>query len=85
MQCSAVQCTICFLPLLPNLFPLPSWYYTIPCLSACPPARLPACLPARLQVMPLVVQALPMQSQRVTYIRAFLWAMPERCQQVGTT
>lgn len=35
------------------------------------------------QVLPLVVQSLPMLSQRVTYIRAFLWAMPERCQQFG--
>jgi hypothetical protein len=35
-------------------------------------------------VIPAVVQALPMQGQRVTYIRAFLWAMPERCQQIGT-
>jgi tellurite resistance protein len=34
--------------------------------------------------IPAVVQALPMQGQRVTYIRAFLWAMPERCQQIGT-
>ena len=34
-------------------------------------------------MLPLVVQSLPMLSQRVTYIRAFLWAMPERCQQVG--
>lgn len=30
-----------------------------------------------------VVQNLPMQAQRLTYIRAFLWAMPERCQQLG--
>lgn len=36
------------------------------------------------QVLPLVVQALPMLSQRATYIRAFIWAMPERCQQFGT-
>lgn len=36
-----------------------------------------------LQVLPLVVQSLPMLSQRATYIRAFIWAMPERCQQVG--
>lgn len=36
-----------------------------------------------MQVLPLVVQALPMLSQRATYIRAFIWAMPERCQQVG--
>lgn len=34
--------------------------------------------------IPAVVQHLPMQSQRLTYIRAFLWAMPERCQQIGT-
>ena len=33
--------------------------------------------------IPAVVQNLPMQGQRVTYIRAFLWAMPERCQQIG--
>ena len=31
-----------------------------------------------------MVQALPLHAQRVTYIRAFLWAMPERCQQIGT-
>lgn len=24
-----------------------------------------------------------MLGQRLTYIRAFLWAMPERCQQIG--
>lgn len=36
-----------------------------------------------LQAIPLVVQHLPMLGQRLTYIRAFLWAMPERCQQVG--
>lgn len=35
------------------------------------------------QVLPLVVQSLPMIGQRATYIRAFLWAMPERCQQFG--
>jgi len=35
-------------------------------------------------VLPAVVQHLPMHAQRVTYIRAFLWAMPERCQQIGT-
>ncbi|KAL4537156.1 hypothetical protein Ndes2526B_g04932 [Nannochloris sp. 'desiccata'] len=34
--------------------------------------------------IPIVVQNLPMQAQRLTYIRAFLWAMPERCQQIGT-
>jgi len=34
--------------------------------------------------IPVVVQNLPMQAQRLTYIRAFLWAMPERCQQIGT-
>ncbi len=34
--------------------------------------------------IPVVVQNLPMQGQRLTYIRAFLWAMPERCQQLGT-
>jgi tellurite resistance protein len=34
--------------------------------------------------IPVVVQNLPMQGQRLTYIRAFLWAMPERCQQIGT-
>ena len=33
--------------------------------------------------LPAVVQALPTQAQRVTYVRAFLWAMPERCQQIG--
>lgn len=36
------------------------------------------------QAIPAVVQHLPMQSDRLTYIRAFLWAMPERCQQIGT-
>ncbi|PSC70111.1 C4-dicarboxylate ABC transporter [Micractinium conductrix] len=35
------------------------------------------------QVVPLVVQALPMMGQRATYVRCFLWAMPERCQQFG--
>lgn len=44
-----------------------------------PSASSDACL----QVLPLVVQWLPMISQRATYIRAFLWAMPERCQQVA--
>lgn len=34
--------------------------------------------------LPAIVQHLPMHEQRVTYIRAFLWAMPERCQQIGT-
>ncbi len=34
-------------------------------------------------VLPAVVQNLPMHSQRVTFIRAFIWAMPERCQQLG--
>lgn len=34
--------------------------------------------------LPAVVAALPMQSQRLTYLRAFLWAMPERAQQIGT-
>lgn len=34
--------------------------------------------------LPAVVQNLPMHAQRVTYIRAFIWAMPERCQQFGT-
>jgi tellurite resistance protein TehA-like permease/glutaredoxin len=33
--------------------------------------------------LPAVVQNLPMHAQRVTYIRAFIWAMPERCQQFG--
>ena len=33
--------------------------------------------------IPAIVQNLPMQGQRLTYIRAFLWAMPERCQQIG--
>ncbi len=36
-----------------------------------------------LQAIPLVLQHLPMFGQRLTYIRAFLWAMPERCQQIG--
>jgi hypothetical protein len=35
------------------------------------------------QTIPTVVQHLPMLSQRLTYLRAFLWAMPERCQQIG--
>lgn len=35
------------------------------------------------QAIPLVLQHLPMLGQRLTYIRAFLWAMPERCQQIG--
>lgn len=35
------------------------------------------------QVLPLVVQHLPMMEQRATYVRAFIWAMPERCQQFG--
>ena len=41
-----------------------------------PPLLLP-------QVLPLVVQSLPMLAQRATYIRAFLIAMPERAQQIG--
>lgn len=35
------------------------------------------------EALPAVVQNLPMHAQRVTYIRAFIWAMPERCQQFG--
>jgi hypothetical protein len=34
--------------------------------------------------LPAIVQNLPMHGQRITYVRAFLWAMPERCQQIGT-
>lgn len=34
--------------------------------------------------LPAVVQHMPMHGQRVTFIRAFIWAMPERCQQFGT-
>jgi len=34
--------------------------------------------------LPAIVQSLPMHSQRVTFVRAFVWAMPERCQQIGT-
>lgn len=33
--------------------------------------------------IPIVVQHLPMLGQRLSYLRAFLWAMPERCQQLG--
>jgi len=36
------------------------------------------------EVLPAVVQNLPMHGQRVTFVRAFIWAMPERCQQFGT-
>ena len=36
------------------------------------------------EAIPAVVQNLPMQGQRTTFLRAFLWAMPERCQQIGT-
>ena len=36
------------------------------------------------QALPAVVQNLPMHAQRVTFVRAFIWAMPERCQQFGT-
>lgn len=35
------------------------------------------------ETMPAVVMNLPLYSQKLTYIRAFLWAMPERCQQIG--
>ena len=31
-----------------------------------------------------MVQHLPTQAQRLTYLRAFLWALPERAQQIGT-
>lgn len=34
-------------------------------------------------IIPAVLSALPMHSQRVTYLRAFEWAMPWRCQQLG--
>ena len=30
-----------------------------------------------------MVQSLPMLSQRTTYLRSFLMAMPERAQQIG--
>ena len=33
--------------------------------------------------LPAVIQNLPMHAQRVTFVRAFIWAMPERCQQLG--
>ena len=36
------------------------------------------------QALPAIVQSLPMHGQRVTFVRAFVWAMPERCQQIGT-
>ena len=36
------------------------------------------------QALPAIVQNLPMHAQRVTFVRAFIWAMPERCQQFGT-
>lgn len=49
-----------------------------PCAFALPSVLLPF---PPLQVLPLVVQSLPTLGQRATYLRAFLWAMPERCQQ----
>ena len=36
-------------------------------------------------MLPLVVMSLPTMEQRATYVRAFVWAMPERVQQVGCT
>ena len=44
------------------------------------PSAFPPLMP---QVLPLVVQALPMLAQRATYIRSFMWGMPERSQQLG--
>jgi hypothetical protein len=35
------------------------------------------------RALPAVVQALPTLAQRATYVRAFVWAMPERAQQIG--
>lgn len=31
-----------------------------------------------------MVRYLPMHEQRVTYVSAFCWALPERAQQIGT-
>jgi hypothetical protein len=36
------------------------------------------------ELVPWVLNNLPMRMQRVRYLKTFLWAVPERAQQIGT-
>jgi hypothetical protein len=36
------------------------------------------------ELLPWILGNLPMRQQRVRYLKTFLWAMPERAQQLGT-
>lgn len=82
---------ICMTAVLPQLQARcrSAWLLLLPLTTApCLPSLQNDCFDAKpaerwFQVLPLVVQSLPMLSQRATYVRAFLWAMPERCQQFG--